>query len=440
MACDLNEYERQSALTENQPLYAAALNAEFNAIQAAIAGIVACLQQGSGPATPTGLTPPSGLAARNNSTCSSSAPIYSVVLSWTPGDLGAETRVLRNGAVVYTAPAGSAGWTDSAPPIGEVLYGVQHVKPGAASEIVSQGVTIANPCTTPTLPAPSGFTATNQSACAAGSPSYRVRLAWTAGDASAQTKITRGGVLVATVEPGVASYDDVQVTPGTHTYQVQHVKGSQASDPVAATPLLVENPCPSELGAPRSLSGSDRSVCAVDGETPEYLVMLNWTNTRSDADVRILENGRHVLTLPAGYPASVNIEPAGPGTYTYELRYAKDGALGNPVSTQVVVTNPCGAVGEMKPPYNLTGTLLEVPGSATRSARLAWTNGDSSKRTNVYRSGALLVTMPFGANSFNDETLGEQPVSYYLKHLSDDGLSESHASNELRFAALVPPT
>lgn len=106
---------------------------------------------------------------------------------------------------------------------------------GVAREIITTATETGKSAKTYTLnitrapPAPTSLSATAVS-------TSQINLAWTNTDASAETRIYRGGVLLTTVAAGVTTYQNTSLTAGTnYVYTVRHyINGVESADSVSA--------------------------------------------------------------------------------------------------------------------------------------------------------------------------------------------------------------
>lgn len=247
------------------------------------------------------------------------------------------------------------------------------------------------------VPQPTAFSATPISA-------GQINLAWTYGAAGLQTEVWRNNVLLATVAAGVQTYSDTTTTAGVvYAYRIRHKSGASYSS-FSATLTRSSAPAAPIMLSP-SVTGSD--------------VTINWVGT---GDPTITEFIVHRSTAP-GAVFSVLANTAGPtsygdtgrpnGTYYYRVK-ATNGYVESAESTEVSATVAYA------PPLADPSGLSATPTYSDRIA-LAWTNGDASAVTEIYRGTspnptALVGTAGAGATSFTDAVAQGTYYYYRIRH------------------------
>jgi len=292
-------------------------------------------------------------------------------LTWTNGDATALTYIYAATAsggtlsLVGTVGTGVSSFTHAVGAFAAVrYYKVRHFKNGVYSVNYSNESSATSgqdiPDADPTglavvVPArPTGET--------------QLVLNWTNGDATAQTRIYRGGALLTTVAAGVVTFTDTGRTPNTaYSYQVEHLKNSVASGRTAAVSgtTLVDGPD----APPTSLTAGNPGAGQVN---------LTWTNGDATAATEVYRTVNGVDTLVATVAAGVAAYIDAPGGNTvvaYKVRHMKNAVVS-------AYSNSASLTTLAAPGAPTLSSVTAQPGQFT----LAWTNSDPAATPVVFRS------------------------------------------------------
>jgi hypothetical protein len=255
---------------------------------------------------------------------------------------------------------------------------------------------------------PTGFSATTIN-------STRIDLAWTNASGGLQIEVWRNGSLLTTLTGGTTTYQDNAISAATdYAYKLRHKSGSDYSVFTTTITRSGTPPAPTLMAADNNFEDD---------------VAVSWTqNAASQTAVRVYREGVNVSgDLAAGATSYTDLAVPN-GTYTYTVRNTNGVAEGpdsNSIDETVVYNPPLTA------PSGFTAT-------ATFSDRvaLAWTNGDATAQTEVYRGSSpspttLVATRAAGTNSYNDDELAQGTLYYYrIRHVKGAQLSAYTADDD----------
>lgn len=324
-----------------------------------------------------------------------------IQLTWANGDATATTEVSRDNVLIATVAAGLTQYSDGGRTSG-IAYGYQlaHRKPttGAYSPrtLLAYGYTA--------LPAP-----VNLSGTASG---QTANLAWT-NTVAQQTRVYRGGALVATVASGVTTYADTLLADATYAYTVRHYDGvSESADSNTANVTIAAIPA-----TPTGLAAT-----AVSGGRND----LAWTPVDAVATAEVYRglalNPTVLLgTAGANVGAYSDTTAVAGTTYHYRVRNLRGGFYSGYSLDVSAVTLGVGPTG---PP-----TAFTVTTPNTDRASLAWTNGDAAATTEIWRGVSLLTTVAATVASYNDDTAVQSTAyAYKIRHLRNSQYSSYAAT------------
>lgn len=238
-------------------------------------------------------------------------------------------------------------------------------------------------------------------------------LAWTNGDATAQTQVHRrptgGGAfaLVTTLAAGVATYRDPNLTPNVaYDYFVRHIKSGvvSAATNTASSTTLVDGPD----GNPSALTATRGAGVSGQGK-----IALAWTNGDTTSQTYI-----YVATASGGALTFVSAVAGGVAAFTHDVgafdvtRYYKVVHVKNDVFSNYSNESSANSGYDIPDadPSNLSATVPARPSGET-TVNLAWVNGDTTAQTRVYRGGVLVHTAAAGVNTWSDT--GRTPNTAY---------------------------
>lgn len=252
-----------------------------------------------------------------------------------------------------------------------------------------------------TVNPPTGFSATTIT-------STRIDLAWTNAAGGLQTEIYRNGSLFFTTSAGATSYSDSAIGAGLeYSYKIRHVSGGNLS---VFTGTLVRS------GSPPAPVQSDTSVTDDD-------VTVSWSQpATTQTAVRVYRDGVNVSgDLSAGATSYVDTSLAN-ATYTYTVKNYNGVA-------ESAASNSKSAIVDYNPPLTDPSSFTATATHSDRVA-LAWTNGDGTAQTEIYRSldgstgWTLVTTTSTGATSYNDDDRNQTTAYYYrIRHVKGGSLS-----------------
>lgn len=128
---------------------------------------------------------------------------------------------------------------------------------------------------------PSGNTSALTATMSVVDGAAKAELAWTNGDATADVRVLRNGVVLKRCVPGTTFFVDDNLTPGIpYTYQVQAVKNGQTGTLVTAT----DPSSTPTLSTPTNFAASGGQPANEEGE---YFVSLSWNNPSSLASTEV---------------------------------------------------------------------------------------------------------------------------------------------------------
>lgn len=246
---------------------------------------------------------------------------------------------------------------------------------------------------------PTGFSATTTGAT-------QITLNWTNASA-AHIEVYRGGALWTTLISGETSYVDNSITAGLeYPYKIRHKSGSNFS---VFTSTITRS------GSPPAPVLSTPSVTTDD-------VTVSWSQpATTQTAVRVYRDGVNVSgDLSAGATSYVDSDLTN-DTYTYTVRNWNGVA-------ESADSNSENAVVDYNPPLTDPSGFTATSTHSDRIA-LAWTNGDGTAQTEVYRGTSpspttLVHTAAVGATSYNDDGLDQTTHYYYrIRHVKGGSLS-----------------
>ncbi|HYD54768.1 MAG TPA: RHS repeat-associated core domain-containing protein [Gemmatimonadaceae bacterium] len=344
-------------------------------------------------------------------------------ISWSPGDGRATIsanlyRVADNGLAATMSGrtgAGSHVFTGLAP---STQYRVDLVGTIGAETVARQGT-----ATTLGDGPDAAIAAFSVTPAARPAGERRVELTWTNADPTAGTNVYRNGTLLVTQAPGVgAMYDDVGLAPATtYAFELRHVKGGVETTGISRTVTTLSD-------------GPDAAIAAFTAAPAarpagERRVDLAWTNGDATASTNVYRNGALLLSQAPGVSAMYNDAGLAPATtYTFELRHAKGGIETAGVS-RTVTTWSDGP--------DAAPAALSVASSGGTGVTLAWTNGDATAATDVYRDGVRLGAAAAGAQVFTTTQARGTTAGYQVRHVKNGVESALSNTASLTLAARV---
>ncbi len=374
----------------------------------------------SAPTNTAAVTTP--LAAPSGLTLAVSVVPASVTLAWADNSVSETAyEVRRDGVLIATLPAGSAGYVDTT-----VLDGASYSYVVAAANATGSAATAAQTATL-ALAAPSGTTA-----AVTGNAPLTVSVGWVDNSVSetgytvqrATNATFTTGLVTFTAAAGSSSYADATVLAGrTYYYRVQTVKGAAVSTWSATATLTVAVPA-----APTGLTATMPPL-----STNPPMVTLNWVDNATTETgyvvVRATDKGmtqNRVLTpLPANTTSWVDTTVL-PGTATgYNYRvYATNGVGNSGLSARVrVVPGQLWAPATANAATDTSGAV--VAGVGRRTVTVDWTNqlngngasavtGLAVQRSTTPAFGAPTTTVvPLGTETFAVTNLLRNTTYYF---------------------------
>lgn len=338
-----------------------------------------------------------------------------VTVGWINGDATAQTEIWvssDNGVtfgLLITMAAGATGYMDNTGVYNQLrYYKFRHTKGGVVSGF--SGTTSAYSGQDIPDAAPSGLVVTTP---AAPGGATSLALSWTNGDSTCVTEVLRAGTTVATVGAGFTNYTDTGLLDATtYSYSLRHLKNgvySPNSNTASGTTIDAPDAPPSSLGA---VQGT--------GRAGQGKINLSWVNGDAAATTRILvgaasgAESTQVIDVAAGVTTYIHDVGAFNVTRWYVVLHVKNSCLS---ATSNEASAPSGLDIPDADPAGLSATPTARPGGETQLA-LAWTNGDSSCQTNIYRAGALVTTVAAGATAFTDTGLAiNGTYAYEVRHI-----------------------
>lgn len=260
---------------------------------------------------------------------------------------------------------------------------------------------------------PTAFTATTIS-------STRIDLGWTNATAFLQVEVYRNGSLYDTVPAGTTSYSDLAISAGLeYTYKIRHKSGPDYS---VFTSSITRS------GVPPAPVLSVPSVVTDD-------VSLLWSQpATSQTEVRVYRDGSLLATLSAG--ATTYTDSNRPnGTYAYTIRNYNG-------VTESADSNSQNATVSYNPPLTDPSGFTATATHSDRNA-LAWTNGDATAQTEVYRGTSpspttLVATVSAGLSAYNDDGLDQATHYYYrIRHVKGGSISGYVSDDETTLTTTV---
>ncbi len=217
-----------------------------------------------------------------------------------------------------------------------------------------------------------------------------VSLVWENGELYETIVLLRDGQELARLPGGTTAYQDQDVPPGTHTYELfGEVEGSASA--VAACEIVVLTP-PADL------------TCSAVADT----VTLQWTNTATYESIALYRDGGLVAQL-AGDTTQYMDSGVEVGTHRYEIVASFGTSISAAVDCEVVAP---GA------PFDLARSA-EGP-----QVTLTWQNGDAYSEVKVLRNGEVLASLPGDATQYLDQTAqAGQTYEYEVVGVIDGNLS-----------------
>lgn len=244
------------------------------------------------------------------------------------------------------------------------------------------------------------------------SPFPGIALSWTNSSPSLETQVFRDGGLYATRSAGVNTYTDSGYMDGVeYEYKVRHKSGDNYS--VFSNAAVASRRPPAIATMNATVSGNVN-------------VNVTWSNEGvTSTHVRIYRNGSNISGNIARGSSPYADNGLTNDDYTYEVRnwnglYESTGNATKEVTINYTVPldDPTG--------FSATAT------HADRIA-LAWTNGDGTAQTEIYRStspgftpsiGNRVTTLSAGVSAYNDDGR-TQTTAYYYKIRHVKGLAFS---------------
>ncbi|MFQ5653263.1 MAG: hypothetical protein ACE5GW_00855 [Planctomycetota bacterium] len=303
------------------------------------------------------IEPPTALAC--------SADGGTVTVTWTNGELYDTVVIIRDGVVIATLPGTDSSFVDTgvAPGLHSYeIYGTIGIfRSAATAECV---VDIPPPPENPTCSA-IGDTPT---------------ITWSNPVIYDEIRVSRNGVLIATLAGTETSYDDPGLAPGIYLYEVRGVVGGTPSDPAQ---------CSAEVLAPIT-----DFVCSAIAHT----VFLSWTNGQAYSFIELFRDGILEAELPGATNSYTDLEvPAGLHTYSLVAHGPSTETL--PVACEIVVLDQ---------PFNAACT------SENGFVTLTWQNGSVYDGIEIERNGVLVATLPGTATIFTETV----PPGTYLYEIT----------------------
>lgn len=255
---------------------------------------------------------------------------------------------------------------------------------------------------------PTGFSATTINPT-------RIDLAWTNASGGLDTEVYRNGSLYTTVGAGVTSLQDVGIAAGQeYAYKLRHKSGSDRSVFTTTITRSGSPPAPVLLSADNSFEDD---------------VALTWSfNGTSHTAVRVYRDGVNVSGNLSASATSHTDLAVPSGTYAYTVRTyngiaesSNSNTINETVSYNPPLTAPSG--------FTATPTYAD-------QVTLAWTNGDATAQTEVYRGTSpspttLVATRAAGNTSYNDGELAQGTLFYYrIRHVKGAQLSPYTADDD----------
>lgn len=231
--------------------------------------------------------------------------------------------------------------------------------------------------------APSGLSVATASAS-------QLNLSWSNGDATANTQVFREGTLIATLNAGLTTYNDTTgLSSGTtYSYIVRHIKFSiltSANSASASNNTSVNAPSALSVQAVPTSVATPTSLSAVAASPTQ--INLSWVNADASASIRVLRGGSLVTTLSAGTTTFNDTGLSSATTYSYTVQHSR---------TQSQIN-------------------------------LAWSSGDGTANTQVYRNGSLIANTNVGVTSYSDTGLSGS-YTYIVRHIKNS-ISSSNATS-----------
>lgn len=275
-------------------------------------------------------------------------------ISWTNPSSYDVIELYRDDVLLEVLPGDTTSYSEGGLPPGVYLYELVGILGNSISDTAK--------CT-PVVPTPvSNVGCTLQKGS-------NVMVTWAPAIEGDSLEILRGDELIATLSSEQTSYLDAGVPPGVYNYCVVVVIGLDRSEPTCCE-IIVPFP-PFDLTCIVNLGGGH----------------LEWANGEPYDSISITRDGTQIADLPGGTTSFVDPDLE-PGAHLYGV----SGRIGTSVSTEVFCE-----VFAPYPPSNLECFL-----SAGTDAVLSWVNTEPSTAIEVYRDGALLVSLAPDATGYTD--------------------------------------
>lgn len=326
---------------------------------AALGVLAAILAAGSAGAV---LPPPTGLDASVDS-------CWGVRLSW--DDLpGADSFEVRRGETVFHTI--DLFFRDTGAPEGFSDYWVAGIDSDGAGERASAtGRRLAVPNT------PASFLASDTSCTL-------VRLSWDAAADADSYRVSRGGLLLATLPSTILFYEDT-APPGRYGYALSAGNACGWSGAAVDSGTVLSPPAP-----PAGLSASD-TICG--------LVRLSWTAAAHADSFDVYRNSARIASV-----AGTEFEDVpSPGTYAYE----------------VAARNSCGESsraadsGTRPPDAPLAPSNPAASDTSCHFILLTWEDVADEEGYRIRRDGAPIATLPPGTTFYQDAAVASGTAHAY---------------------------
>jgi len=168
---------------------------------------------------------------------------------------------------------------------------------------------------------------------------------------------------------------------------------------------------------PSGLTLTEQSTCIFADPTPDYRVLVEWTNGDVEATTEVRRGGVLVHTATAGATSWLDDTP-GTGSVSYEIRHVKNGIDSTSASDTISVsTLACAPAGDPTP-----GTFLPSKSctlgdpNPNYELTLNWTNADAYSETQIRRDGVVIHYAAAGVTQWVDTNAEGGLHTYRFTH------------------------
>jgi len=223
-----------------------------------------------------------------------------------------------------------------------------------------------------------------------------ITISFTIGDATAETEVYRDDALITTLATTVATYTDTgRSANASHAYKVRHKKDGLFSS------FLGPQTFESVPNAPTSPSATADS---------DVQITVTWTDAHS-LPVNLYRDAVYVTQIAAGTQTYVDTGRTANTLYSYILRHVNNTWESADATTSATTDNTDGPDA---PPSGLS-----VTAAASVTWALAWTNGDATAETEVWKDGALVTTVGTGVTSYDGAASPGVAAAWKLRHIKN---------------------